>query len=141
MNNHPDTELKIYELTNHSTGETHTLVSHNAQDACKQAGWLIGNCSTREIKPELKAPRDGGMQPMVRIPCQACPYQYAECTKPAQGECPLRHKTPTITEWIKNVIDAHLCDYTGDTLTERDYGQRHKWCPIGQAIEELREHS
>ncbi|GAI43779.1 unnamed protein product, partial [marine sediment metagenome] len=37
-------DLKIYELTNKTTGHKHFSVSTNPQDACKQAGWLIDDC-------------------------------------------------------------------------------------------------
>ncbi len=119
-------ELKIYELTDKTTGRHHISVSDNAQDACKQAGWLIGDCSIRDITPPpTQNPNE--TSPLIhKIPCQVCPYQYAECNKPAEAECPARDNTPDLNEWLKAVAKAHLCQYTGMVLTEKNYHLHQK---------------
>lgn len=134
MSQNNDTELKIYEFTNKTTGKKHFSMSDNAQDACKQAGWLIDDCLVREIYAELKASDKDPLQTMIATPCQVCPYQYAECTKLTQDECPVRHDTPTLAEWLKNVATAHLCKHTGQELTQKDYYQRRKWTLYGETI-------
>lgn len=133
-------ELKIYELTDKTTGRHHISVSDNAQDACKQAGWLIGDCFVRLLNPLVKPTKSGHFKPMVWMPCQVCPYQYGECTKPAQEECPLRHSAPALIEWLKQAATAHLCQYTGDELTEEDYIQRRKWTSYEEVIKGLGDH-
>jgi len=137
MKNHPGAELKIYELTNKDTGERHLSVSDNAQDACKQAGWIIGDCFVREVKPQRKARGDNHSALMVKIPCQVCPFQYGECLKPAKAECPVQPNAPELQEWLKQAAQARLCDYYGRELSETDYHLNQKWLPMVQAIEEL----
>ncbi len=140
MNNHPGTELKIYELTNKDTGERHLSVSDNAQDACKQASWLIGGCYVREVKPERKARKDDHSALMVKIPCKVCSFQYGECKKPAEAECPVQTTTPELKDWLLRAAEAHLCDYYGQELSKNDYHLSQKWLPMEQAIEELGDH-
>jgi len=137
MTQNKDQELKIYELTNKTTAHRHLSVSDNAQDACKQAGWLIGDCFVKELHPLVKPTESGHSKPMVRIPCQVCPYQYGECTKPAEAECPVRNNAPNLNEWLIQVAAAHLCEYTGEQLTQNDYIQQRKWASYKQMIKEL----
>ncbi len=137
MTNNTAQELKIYELTNKNTGEKHLSVSDNAQDACKQAGWIIGDCFVREVKPQRKARGDDHSALMVKIPCQVCPFQYGECRKPTKEECPVQPNAPGLKEWLKQVAQAHLCDYCGQELSETDHHLNQKWLPMQQAIEEL----
>lgn len=133
-------KLKIYELTNKNTGRRHLSVSDNADNACKLAGWLIGDCFVREVKPQRKARGDDHSALMVKIPCQVCPFQYAECRKPADKECPVRPNAPELKAWLEQAAQAHLCDYCGQELSYNDYHLGQKWLPIEQAIEELGDH-
>jgi len=135
-----DQELKIYEATHRVTGEKHYVVSHNADEACKQAGWLIGDCFVVAQKPQRKARGDNHSALLVKIPCQVCPFQYGECRKPAQTECPVQPNAPDLQEWLKQAAQAHLCDYYGQELSETDYHLNQKWLPMQQAIEELGDH-
>ncbi len=140
MNNHPGTELKIYELTNKDTGEKHIAASYNAQDACKQAGWLFDDCFIVEQKPLSREVKDHKRQLLYKVPCQVCPFQYAECRRPAHRECPVQPNAPDLHEWKKRAIQAHLCDYYGQDLSKKDYHSNQKWIPLEQAIEELGDH-
>jgi len=133
-------DLKVYEVTNRTSGEKHLAVSYNAQDACKQAGWLIGDCFIVEQKPLSKRVADHDSQLLYKVPCQVCPFQYAECRRPADKECPVRPNAPELKEWLKQAAEAHLCDYYGQQLSEKDYHFNQKWIPLEQAIEELGEH-
>ena len=137
MSETEDQELKIYELTNLNTGEKQFSVSNNAQDACKQAGCIVGDCFVREVKPELRPRGDGHSVLMVKIPCRVCPYQFGECIRPVTGLCPVRTETPDILEWARQAALAHLCQHTGKALTRKDYNLYQKWCPMEQAIAEL----
>ncbi|MBA7579300.1 hypothetical protein ES708_21170 [subsurface metagenome] len=132
-----ETEKKLYEITNRTTGHKQLSVSDNAQDACEQAGWNIGDCFVVEVKPKRKAGKDGHSDLMVKIPCQTCPFQYGECLSPAEVECPVSRDTPDIHEWTKRVLEAHHCDYVGVELSKTDHQAKQKWCSMEQAIREL----
>jgi hypothetical protein len=140
MSNNADQELKIYAVTNRDTGEKHFAASYSAEEACIQAGWLIGDCFIREEKPKRKARGDDHSALLVKIPCQVCPFQYAECKKPAEAECPVQPNAPELNEWLKQAAQAHLCDYYGQELSETDYHLNQKWLPMEKAIEELGDH-
>ncbi|MBA7589055.1 hypothetical protein ES708_31129 [subsurface metagenome] len=140
MNQLNDQELEIYEITNRSTGEKHFAASYSAEEACKQAGWLIGNCFVREVKPQRKARKDDHSAMLVKIPCEVCPFQYAECRKPAKEDCPTRPSAPELQNWLKQAAESHLCDYVGQELSQTDYHLNRKWLPMQQAIEELGDH-
>lgn len=130
-------ELKIYEVTHRVTGQKHYAVSDNADNACKQAGWLIGDCFIVEQKPKRKPIGDNHSALLVKIPCQVCPFQYAECRKPAEADCPTQPNAPELQEWLKQAAQAHLCDYYGQELSQTDYHLNQKWVPMEQAIKEL----
>jgi len=133
-------ELKIYELTNRDTGEKHLAVSYTAEEACKQAGWLIDNCFIVEQKPLRKAVEGHESQLLYKVPCQVCPFQYAECRRPADKECPVRPNAPELKEWLAQAAEARLCDHYGQELSEKDYHFNQKWIALEQAIEELGDH-
>ncbi len=137
MSQNRDQDLKIYEITNRDTGIRRFEAATNAEDACKQAGWLIGNCYVNEQKPRMKPVPDHNPLALVKILCQVCPYQYAECRKPASEECPVRPNTPELGEWLKQATQAHLCDYVGQNLAKKDYQLGQKWLTIEAAIKEL----
>ncbi len=132
-----DQELKIYEISNRDTGEKHFAASYSAEEACKQAGWLIGDCFIREEKPKRKARGDNHSALLVKVPCQVCPFQYGECKKPDTEACPTRNEAPDLLEWSKQAALAHLCPFIGEVLTKKDYQNHQKWLPMVQAIEEL----
>jgi hypothetical protein len=130
-------ELKIYEITNRTTGKKHYSVSDNAQDACKQAGWSIGDCFVHEQKPRRKPVPDHEPLLLVKIPCRVCSYQYAQCANPPGEQCPCRPDTPDLNEWLKQVAKAHLCPHVGKKLAKVDYDLGQKWETIEQAIKDL----
>lgn len=137
MTTNHDTELKLYEITHRSTGERHFAVDYNAQDACLQAGWLIGDCFIVEQKPLTKFDKHERSILLVKIPCRVCPYQYAECHKPDDAECPTRPETSDLNQWLKETSNAHLCPYTGYALTTTDHQKRLKRVFLADAINEL----
>lgn len=130
-------DLKIYEITNRNTGEKRYSVSDNAQNACKQLGWLIGDCYVNEQKPKYQHGKKRTPDLLFRVPCQVCPYQYAECKKVAGDNCPCQPETPDVKEWLNQATQAHLCLHVGSELAKKDHQLHQKWCPIEQAIEEL----
>ncbi|MBA7556532.1 hypothetical protein ES705_49244 [subsurface metagenome] len=132
-----DTELKLYEVTHRLTGEQHFAVSGNAQDACLQAGWLIGDCYVVEQKPLTKYGKHDRATLLVKIPCHVCPYQYAECAKPDDAECPIRPDTTDPGRWQKEVSKARSCPHTGEELGKRNYDRRLKITTLEAAILEL----
>lgn len=137
MNTPNAKELQIYEITHRDTGEKRYQPATNAEDACKQAGWLIGNCYVVEVKPQRKPTAEYNETLKVRIPCQICPYRYAECIKPADEPCPVGTETPDFNEYLRHAAQANLCRYIGSELTKQDYHLHQKWLPLKAAIKEL----
>jgi len=137
MSNNGEQEVFIYVVTNRTTGEKSYQPATNAQDACQQAGWLIGDCYVVTLSPRYKPVPDHDPLVLVKLPCQICPYQWAECKKPAGGECPCRREMPDLKEWLAEVTKSHLCEFVGEELAKTDYRQGQKWLPIAQAIKEL----
>lgn len=137
MSDNESTNLKIYEVYNRSTGERHYSVAINAQEACNLAGWQIRGCFVTEAKLQYKpAPHHKAML-LVAIPCQTCTFQYAECRKPPDKDCPCQPNAPDLNQWLAQAAQAHLCDFVGQTLTKKDYNLGQKWCPADKAIAEL----
>jgi len=121
MSNTETPELKIFELTNRNTGEKRYVVGVNQQDCCRQLDWKIGDCFIREEKPKRKARGDNHSALLVKIPCRVCPFQYAECKKPTEADCPTQPNAPELQDWLKQAAQAHLCDYYGEALSQTDY--------------------
>jgi len=140
MSNNGDQQLKIYELHNRDTGERRISVATNAQDACSLAGWQIGDCFVIEVKEQRGHSKAGDPPLKVKIPCEVCLYQYAECQLPTDKECPCRPESPDLREWWRQAAEAHLCDFVGQQLKRNDYNLRQKWCPMDEAIRELEHH-
>ncbi len=130
-------ELKIYEITHRDTGEVSYQPARTAEEACKQAGLTIGDCNVRPTDPRYRHHRKGEPTLLVKIPCETCHYQYAECKKPAEADCPTRSQLPELVDWLKQAAKAHLCTHQGEGLTKEDYQKRQKWVPIEDAIREL----
>ncbi|MBA7675856.1 hypothetical protein ES703_84095 [subsurface metagenome] len=141
MNQLNDQELKIYEITNRSSGERHFAASYSVEEACKQAGWDIGDCFIVHPPARSKATEKGETRTLVKVPCEICPYQYGECKKPDTEACPTRREAPELMEWTKQAALAHLCPFVGEVLTKKDYQNHQKWLPLSAAIEELEHHN
>ncbi len=137
MNASDTKHLKLYEITNRSSGQISYQPASNADDACKQAGWIIGDCYVFEQKPGRKPGPDQGTRLLVKIPCLTCPFQYTECKKPDTQVCPTQPTAPELQEWIKQAAQSHLCRFVGMDLTKKDYMLGQKWLPIEEAIREL----
>ncbi len=137
MNTPEAKELKLYEVTHRLTGDQHFAVSDNAQDACLQAGWLIGDCYVVEQKPLVKYDKKERIRLLVKIPCHVCPYQYAECAKPADTECPIRPETTDPGQWQKEISKARSCPHMGEELSKRNHDRRLKRTTLAAAILEL----
>ncbi|MBA7578800.1 hypothetical protein ES708_20665 [subsurface metagenome] len=140
MSTNADQDRKIYEVTLIETGEKSYQAATTSEDACKQAGWLIGSCYVKTQVPRYKNNGKSKLQTLARIPCLTCPFQYAECKKPTEIDCPVQPNAPDLQEWLKQAGQAHLCDYCGQKLSRNDYHTGCKWLPLLQAIEELGSH-
>lgn len=137
MTQTPGTELKLYQVTNRVTGERWLAITDNPGDACKQADWLFDDCYVEEVT-ERRGHSKAGEPPLkVKIPCHVCPFQYTECKKPDEVDCPIAPYAPDLNEWLKQATKAHLCLHFGQDLTMKDYNLRQKWVTLPQAIEEL----
>lgn len=137
MSNNGDQELQIYQVTNKLTGEKSYRAAKTAEDACKQVGWIIGDCYVTTQKPRYKSVPDHETVVLVKLPCEVCPFQYAECLKPPDQDCPVQHNAPELNEWLKQITQAHICQYYGEELEKIDYQKKQKWLPMEQAIREL----
>lgn len=130
-------DQKLYEVTNRITGERWLAISDNAENACMQADWLIGDCYVREVTGQRGHSKAGEPPLKVKIPCRVCPFQYAECKKPDEADCPVHINSPDLNEWLKQAATAHLCLHVGQDLTMKDYNLSQKWVTLPKAIEEL----
>jgi len=133
----PAQDLKIYEVLSTLTVEKSYQVATNAQDACLQAGWKIGDCYVHPLEPQRRTSPDQGTELRVKIPCHTCPFQYADCTKPDDVVCPVKPQAPELNEWLKQASEAHLCSYQGHALSKQDHTLGQKWVTMEQAIKEL----
>ena len=140
MNNSKPQDLKIYEVINRATGIRHFSASYNAEDACKQAGWSIGDCYVIEQMPRWKPVPGHDSILLVKVPCLTCPFQYGECKKPETEECPTRPSSPELQNWLKQAAEARLCPYVGASLRKNDYNLGQKWVSMLEAIKELVDH-
>lgn len=130
-------ELQIYEVTHRESGVKSYQPATNAEDACKQAGWLIGDCFVVAQAPQRPKKAYNTVGLLVHLPCSVCPYQYAECTKPDNEVCPHQPDSPELSQWLKQVSHAPSCPYKGIDLTASDYRLGQKWLPLADAISEL----
>jgi len=130
-------DLKIYEIITTITGEKSYQGATNAQDACLQAGWQIGDCYDHPLEPQLRTSPDQGTELRVKIPCHSCPYHYSDCTKGENDPCPVKPQAPELNEWMKQATRSHLCPYQGNALSKKDHQLGQKWVTMEQAIKEL----
>ncbi len=130
-------DLRVYEVFSHTTGEKSFQVATYAQDACLQAAWQIGDCYVHYLEPHRRAAPGQEVEWRVLIPCHTCPFQYADCTKPDDVDCPVNPQAPEMSEWLKQATEAHLCPYQGNVLTKKDHTLGQKWLTIREAIKEL----
>jgi len=141
MSDNGNQQLKIYKLHNRDSGETRHSVAINPENACSLAGWPGRDCFVSEVKEQKGHGKAGDPLLKVKIPCNVCLYQYAECRKPFREQCPCRPESPDLNEWRRQAILAHLCDFTGQDLKIKDYHLQQKWCPLDEAIRELERHN
>jgi len=137
MTGEPTSTSKLFEVTNKTTGEQYYAVTDNPDDACQQAGWPVADCFVYEQTPRPRHEGNRKPQYYVKIPCQTCPYQYAECLKPEYTDCPIRQTDTDFNTWRKRALQAHLCNFTGHTLTKTDYQKGQKLVKLSVAITEL----
>jgi hypothetical protein len=58
---------------------------------------------------------------------KVCPFLFKECKIPVQEDCPIRqaaHNSVDIVGWREATDQAMACQFTGDTLTEKEYLNR-----------------
>jgi len=137
MSQTQETKAKLYYITNRATKKRGLAVSDNAQDACKQLGWMIGDCFVQEAHEHLRRRKEHGLEPLVRVPTLTCPYQYAACKRPKNTPCSLNQDTPDLPEWLRVAMQAHLCAYVGEPLYKKDHALQQKWVTIEEAVKEF----
>lgn len=130
-------EKNIYSIMNKNTSESLYIAEVDPESACAVAHWPFEDCQVKEVPRQRHPTRWHEPGLFVKLLCEVCPYQRAECIKPAGTECPIRSEVPDITEWLKKVLIAHNCDHVGVDLTINDYDLHRKWVPLPKAIKEL----
>ncbi len=124
----------IYRLTHQDTGAVALIPAFNPKGACTLVGWQVEECHVLKLEPSWISTGHGKQPNMVLIPCQVCPFQYAACDKPPGANCPVNHDAPDAIQWLKQVTQAHLCHFVGDTLIQSDHRRHQKPCTIEEAI-------
>lgn len=127
----------IYQVTHRTTGEKRLTVASSAPHACSNFQWMVSDCyvtlyTTREGKYRNELRFD-----LVAVPCETCPYQYAECRKPESADCSVRNDVPDLHKWFQKVTLAHLCDFVGEDIDKSHHSLRHKLIPFEEAVKEL----
>ena len=130
-------EITIYRVVHRPSGEVSHQAATTNEEACKQAGWDIEDCFVTTAIQRYKPVPDHDSLILVKIPCQVCPYQWAECKKLPAEVCPCQHQIPDLKEWLTEITKSHLCPFVGESLAKTDYRLFQKWVTIAQAIKEL----
>jgi len=127
----------IYQVTHRETGEKRIVASFDTHSACSGLGWMVGDCHVVEMQGE-KHRVAGDWEPLcIRVPCNTCPFQWAECKLLPGSKCPCSINTPDQMEWLIQVTKSHLCSHAGIALTRNDYYLHQKWLPMELALQEL----
>lgn len=127
----------IYQVNNRTTGDRRLAVATSADGACVSLGWLIGDCYVNFYRTLTGIYQHHRRFDLVAVPCETCPYQYAECRKPEGTECPVTLDVPDLNQWIKKISLAHLCDFVGEDIDKSHHQLHQKLIPFEEAIKEL----
>lgn len=130
-------EKNVYSVMNKNTGDSLYIADVSPEQACASVHWPYEDCSVIEVPKQRHPTRWSRPGLYVKLLCEICPYQRAECIKPADLTCPVRSEVPDVTEWLTKVLEAHICPHVGVDLTINDYQLHRKWVPLPQAIKEL----
>ena len=130
MTTSQDKDLKVYSVTSRTTAELHFIVAPSPAEACAFCGWLIGDCYVKELRPTTRFVAGQGLIKFYLLPCNVCSFQYSECQKPPADTCPVDTSSPDLIEWLRHAFKAHLCHWTGDSLTPKDHANHRKPMPL-----------
>ena len=133
MGETPTEGMKLYEVTNRITGEKRLTAANTAQQACELHGWMIGDCFVILYRTRTGQYRGEPHGDLVAVPCEVCPYQYAECIKPVGTECPVTSDVPDLQEWLKKISLAHLCLHVGEDMGKTNHRLHRKLTPFAEA--------
>lgn len=126
--------VMIYKATNTVTGVCAHIAAKDATEACKALGWDIGETYITVLEPRYTATQKRHGSFLYAVPCDVCPFQYAQCSRPKDRDCQVPHQAPELTEWLKQVSLAHLCPYVGESLDKEDYEKHKCWLPLESAL-------
>ena len=127
----------LYEVTNRVTGDKRLTIANTAQQACELQDWMVGDCFVTLYRTLPGQYRGEKRSDLVAVPCEICPYQYAECAKPAGAECPVTSAVPDLIEWLKKISQAHLCDHVGVDMLQEHHRLHRKLIPFEEAVNAL----
>jgi len=129
--------MGIYEVTNRTTGQKHLAAAIKAEDACQSLGWETEDCFWHLYRTVTGKYQEKPRFDLVAVPCETCPYQYAECRKPEGTECPVTSDVPDLNQWLQKISLAHLCDFVGEDIDKSHHQLHQKLIPFNAAIKEL----
>lgn len=111
----------IWRLINKDTGEVAYVPARTVEGACAARSWALPDTYFELLEPVWKTDHDGHRAFMLELPCDVCPYQYAQCLRPPKEECPVHHNAAELKRWLKQITQAHLCKYVGKSLTHKQH--------------------
>ena len=137
MNQTLETKLNLYKAVPRVTGTTWILIASCQAEAEKQLGDSANQFNIMQVKVRRHGSEEKGYHDWVLVPAKTCPYQYGECRRPPEGECRVKGGAPDMTEWIRRATEAHLCQWTGVTLSKTNHALCQKWIRKEDAILEF----
>ncbi len=126
--------VRIYKATNVLSGIVAHVPAANAQEVADSLGWQLGDSFIIVLTPSWQHAQGEKAELKVKVPCQVCPYQYAQCVKPKDETCPITTNAPEIKAWLKQITAAHLCSHIGHSLDKKDHQLSQVWLSTESAI-------
>ncbi len=126
--------VRIWKATNVLSGICVHVPATNAQNVIDGLGWQLGETFIIVLEPTLHHDPGEKDELKVKVPCQVCPYQYAQCVIPKEETCPVVTPAPDIKAWLKQVATAHLCSHEGHSLSKKDHQLHQVWLSTESAI-------
>ena len=134
MEEEKEATVRIYRATNVITGICVHVPATKAQDVVDSLGWQLGETFIIVLEPTHHHSTGEADKLRVKVPCRVCPFQYAQCTIPKAETCPVQSQAPELSEWLKQVTQAHLCSHVGHSLDKKDHELHQVWLGTESAI-------
>ena len=124
----------IYRLTHLTSGKVAHIPATNPKKACTLVGWQMEDCHVLKLEPSWLPDGTHHSGFKVLLPCRLCPFQWAECLRGEDANCPIITNAPDFHEWLKQATQAHLCPHVGGALLRFDYKLHQKPYTVEEAI-------